>query len=168
MNDCLTLDVIRRLSVCLSVCLSDICLSRTRVVHVISKTPERISMKFSMCILICMGSICIVFGGWGTSTFFYFLQILQYFCYLFSLLLALLQSENSCYTGKLCTYWENQEKILSFSKKIGFFSKWHFSQKNRIFLEMTVKTSQENKEFWRKTKFLHILGVVLAGFHSLL
>jgi hypothetical protein len=29
---------------------------------------------------------------------------------------------------------------------------------------MTVKTSQENKEFWRKTKFLHILGVVLAGF----
>ena len=31
-----------------------------------------------------------------------------------------------------------------------------FSQKNRIFLEMTVKTSQENKEFWRKTKFLHI------------
>ena len=60
MNDCLTLDVIRR--------LSDVCLTgRTRVVHVISKTPERISMKFSMCILICMGSICIVFGGWGKN-----------------------------------------------------------------------------------------------------
>ena len=46
--------------------------------------------------------------------------------------------EQFLHTGK------NHEKILS------------FSQKNRIFLEMIVKTSQENKEFWRKTKFLHI------------
>jgi len=37
-------------------------------------------------------------------------------------------------------------KPCLFLKKIGFFSKWHFSQKNRIFLEMTVKTSQENKQ----------------------
>ena len=123
-------------------------------------------MKFSMCILICMGSICIVFGGCGTSTFFYFLQILQYFCYLFSLLLRLVAIRKQLlyrriymsmthrigcvHTGKI------GRKSCLFLKKIGFFSKWHFSQKNRIFLEMTVKTSQENKEFWRKTKFLHI------------
>jgi hypothetical protein len=47
-------------------------------------------------------------------------------------------------TGFLHTGNNHETKILS------------FSQKNRIFIEMTVKTSQENKEFWRKTKFLHI------------
>ena len=50
------------------------------------------------------------------------------------------------------TGWHCEHAVIIMRKsclfliKIGFFSKWHFSQKNRIFLEMTVKTSQENKQ----------------------
>ena len=103
MNDCLTLDVIRLTT-------SDVCLTgRTRVVHVISKTPERISMKFSMCILICMGSICIVFGGWGTSTFFIFFRFCSIFVTCFLCYCALLLTAGETDLVLYYVFWLAQD-----------------------------------------------------------
>ena len=126
-------------------------------------------MKFSMCILICMGSICIVFGGWGTSTFFIFFRFCSIFVTCFLCYCALLLTAGETDLVLYYVFWLAQDifsrcnlvyvliheittRFLNdiFLKKIGFFSKilcrdfWEFSDLNQSENSLQWRLSLKN------------------------